>query len=175
MSFSPETIIYLLKFDTGFSYREIARQANIPLTQINSVRYNDVITKKTHEAISTVFGDDWDDIENVRMYQKRYNQVMNLDYKRLKSLRVKKGLTLGKAAVIFKMHYKTLDQLEKGERSFNHYPQYQEFASFYENDLLKPVQRKSKETKPVHYMTFKNIAKRGGKICWQTGTKVKLN
>ena len=174
MSFSPETIIYLLKFDTGLSYREIARQANIPLTQINSIRYNDVITKKTHNAIATVFGYDWDDIEKVRMYQKRYNQVMNLDYKRLKSLRLKKGLTLGKAAVIFKMHYKTVDQLEKGERTFKDYPQYQEFASFYGNDLLKPIQRKSKETKPVHYITFKNIAKRGGKICWETGTKIKL-
>lgn len=106
MSFSPETIIYLLQFDTGLSYREIARQANIPLTQINSIRYNDVITKKTHKAIASVFGDDWDDVKKVRGYQKRYNQVMNLDYKRLKSLRVKKGLTLGKAAVIFKMHYK---------------------------------------------------------------------
>ena len=123
MSFSPETIIYLLQFDTGFSYREIARQANIPLTQINSIRYNDVITKKTHKSIASVFGDDWDDIVNVRMYQKRYNQVMNLDYKRLKSLRVKKGLTLGKAAVIFKMNYKTLEQLENGERTFKHYPQ----------------------------------------------------
>ena len=174
MSFSPETIIFLLQFDTGLSYREIARQANIPLTQINSIRYNDVITKKTHSAIATVFGDDWDDIEKVRIYQKRYNQVMNLDYKRLKSLRVKKGLTLGKAAVIFKMHYKTLEQLENGERSFKHYPQYQEFASFYENDLLKPIQRKAKDTKPVHYMTFKNIAKRGGKLCWETGTKIKL-
>lgn len=174
MSFSPETIIYLLQFDTGFSYREIARQANIPLTQINSIRYNDVITKKTHKAIATVFGDDWDDIEKVRCYQKRYNQVMNLDYKRLKSLRVKKGLTLGKAAVIFKMHYKTVEQLEKGERTFNHYPQYQEFASFYGNDLLKPIQRKSKETKPVHYMTFKNIATRDSKLCWQTGNKIKL-
>ena len=112
MSFSPETIIFLLQFDTGISYREMARQANIPLTQINSVRYNDIITKKTHNAIATVFGDDWDYIEKVRMYQKRYNQVMNLDYKRLKSLRVKKGLTLGKAAAIFKMNYKTLDQLE---------------------------------------------------------------
>ena len=39
MSFSPETIIFLLQFDTGISYREMARQANIPLTQINSVRY----------------------------------------------------------------------------------------------------------------------------------------
>ena len=174
MSFSPETIIYLLQFDTGLSYREIARQADIPLTQINSIRYNDVITKKTHNAIATVFGYDWDDIEKVRMYQKRYNQVMNLDYKRLKSLRVKKGLTLGKAAAIFKMNYKTLDQLESDERTFKHYPQYQEFASFYENDLFKPIQRKSKETKPVHYMTFKNIAKRGGKICWETGTKIKL-
>ena len=174
MSFSPETIIYLLQFDSGMSYREIARQANIPLTQINSVRYNDIITKKTHNAIANVFGDDWDDIEKVRIYQKRYNQVMNLDYKRLKSLRVKKGLTLGKAATIFKMHYKTLDQLEKGERTFYHYPQYQEFASFYENDLLKPTQRKSKETKPVHYMTFKNIAKRGGSVCWQTGKRIKL-
>ena len=174
MSFSPETIIFLLQFDTGISYREMARQANIPLTQINSVRYNDVITKKTHEAISSVFGDDWDDIEKVRMYQKRYNQVMNLDYKRLKSLRVKKGLTLGKAAAIFKMNYKTLDQLESDERTFNHYPQYQEFASFYENDLFKPIQRKSKETKPVHYMTFKNVAKRDSKICWETGTKIKI-
>ena len=174
MSFSPETIIYLLQFDSGVSYREMARQANIPLTQINSVRYNDVITKKTHKAISSVFGDDWDDIENVRMYQKRYNQVMNLDYKRLKSLRVKKGLTLGKAAIIFKMSYKTVEQLENGERTFKHYPQYQEFASFYENDLLKPIQRKKKDSKPVHYMTFKNIAKRGGKICWETGTKIKL-
>ena len=174
MSFSPETIIYLLQFNSGFSYREIARQANIPLTQINSIRYNDVITKKTHKAIATVFGDDWDSIEKVRIYQKRYNQVMNLDYKRLKSLRVKKGLTLGKAAVIFKMHYKTVAQLESGERTFNHYPQYQEFASFYENDLLKPIQRKTKDTKPVHYMTFKNIAKRGSKICWETGTKIKL-
>ena len=174
MSFSPETIIYLLQFDTGFSYREIARQANIPLTQINSIRYNDVITKKTHKAIASVFGDDWDDIEKVRGYQKRYNQVMNLDYKRLKSLRVKKGLTLGKAAVIFKMHYKTVEQLEKGDRTFKHYPQYQEFASFYGNDLLKPIQRKTKETKPVHYMTFKNIAKRSGGLCWETGTKIKL-
>ena len=174
MSFSPETIIYLLQFDSGMSYREIARKANIPLTQINSVRYNDVITKKTHEAISTVFGDDWDDIENVRMYQKRYNQVMNLDYKRLKALRLKKGLTLGKAAVIFKMHYKTVEQLEKGERTFNNYPQYQEFASFYENDLFKPKQRKTKDSKPVHYMTFKNIAKRGGGLCWETGTKIKI-
>ena len=174
MSFSPETIIYLLQFDTGLSYREIARKANIPLTQINSIRYNDVITKKTHKSIATVFGDDWDSIEKVRGYQKRYNQVMNLDYKRLKSLRVKKGLTLGKAAVIFKMHYKTVDQLEKGERTFNNYPQYQEFASFYENDLLKPIQRKSKDTKPVHYMTFKNIANRGSRICWETGTKIKL-
>ena len=174
MSFSPETVIYLLQFNYGISYREMARQANIPITQINSVRYNDVITKKTHKAISSVFGDDWDDIEKVRIYQNRYNQVMNLDYKRLKSLRVKKGLTLGKAAAIFKMNYKTLDQLEKGERTFNNYPQYQEFASFYENDLFKPIQRKSKETKPVHYMTFKNIAKRGSKICWETGTKIKL-
>lgn len=174
MIFSPETIIFLLQFNTGVSYREMAKKANIPLTQINSVRYNDVITKKTHEAISSVFGDDWDDIEKVRIYQKRYNQVMNLDYTRLKSLRLKKGLTLGKAAVIFKMHYKTVEQLENGDRTFKHYPQYQEFASFYENDLLKPVQRKSKETKPVHYMTFKNIAKRGGKICWETGTKIKL-
>ena len=174
MSFSPETIIYLLKFDTGLSYREIARQANIPLTQINSIRYNDVITKKTHNAIATVFGYDWDDIEKVRMYQKRYNQVMNLDYKRLKLLRVKKGLTLGKAAVIFKMHYKTVAQLESGERTFNNYPQYQEFASFYENDLFKPKQRKTKDSKPVHYMTFKNIAKRGGGLCWETGTKIKL-
>ena len=174
MSFSPETIIFLLQFDTGFSYREIARQANIPLTQINSVRYNDVITKKTHEAIATVFGDDWDDIEKVRMYQKRYNQVMNLDYKRLKSLRLKKGLTLGKAAVIFRMSYKTVEQLENGDRTFNHYPQYQEFASFYENDLFKPIQRKPKNTKPVHYMTFKNIAKRDSKLCWETGTKIKL-
>ena len=174
MSFSPETIIYLLQFNSGFSYREIARQANIPLTQINSIRYNDVITKKTHKAIATVFGDDWDSIEKVRIYQKRYNQVMNLDYKRLKSLRVKKGLTLGKAAVIFKMHYKTVEQLENGDRTFNHYPQYQEFASFYENDLFKPIQRKPKNTKPVHYMTFKNIAKRGSKICWETGTKIKI-
>ena len=174
MSFSPETIIYLLQFNSGVSYREMAIQANIPLTQINSVRYNDVITKKTHEAISTVFGDDWDDIVNVRIYQNRYNQVMNLDYKRLKSLRVKKGLTIGKAAAIFKMNYKTLDQLENGERTFKHYPQYQDFASFYGNDLLKPKQRKTKETEPVHYMTFKNIAKRGGKICWETGTKIKL-
>ena len=174
MSFSPETIIFLLQFDTGISYREMARQADIPLTQINSVRYNDVITKKTHKAISSVFGDDWDDIEKVRLYQKRYNQVMNLDYKRLKSLRVKKGLTLGKAAIIFKMSYKTVEQLENGERTFKHYPQYQEFVSFYGNDLLKPKQRKTKETKPVHYMTFKNIAKRGGKICWETGTKIKL-
>ena len=174
MSFSPETIIYLLQFNSGISYREMARQANIPLTQINSVRYNDIITKKTHNAIATVFGDDWDDIEKVRGYQKRYNQVMNLDYKRLKSLRVKKGLTLGKAAVIFKMHYKTVEQLEKGDRTFKDYPQYQEFASFYENDLLKPIQRKSKDTKPVHYMTFKNIAKRGGGLCWETGTKIKL-
>ena len=174
MSFSPETIIYLLQFDTGFSYREIARQSNIPLTQINSIRYNNVITKKTHESIASAFGDDWDDIENVRIYQKRYNQVMNLDYKRLKSLREKKGLTLGKAAAIFRMNYKTLDQLESGERTFNNYPQYQEFASFYENDLFKPKQRKTKDTKPVHYMTFKNIAKRGGKICWETGTKIKI-
>ena len=174
MSFSPETIIYLLQFDTGFSYREIARQANIPLTQINSIRYNNVITKKTHESIASAFGDDWDGIEKVRIYQKRYNQVMNLDYKRLKSLREKKGLTLGKAAVIFRMHYKTVAQLESGERTFNNYPQYQEFASFYENDLFKPKQRKTKDTKPVHYMTFKNIAKRGGKICWETGTKIKI-
>ena len=174
MSFSPETIIFLLQFDTGFSYREIARQSNIPLTQINSIRYNNVITKKTHESIATAFGDDWDDIEKVRIYQKRYNQVMNLDYKRLKSLREKKGLTLGKAAVIFRMHYKTVAQLENGERTFNHYPQYQEFASFYENDLFKPKQRKKKDSKPVHYMTFKNIAKRGGKICWETGTKIKI-
>lgn len=174
MSFSPETIIYLLQFNSGISYREMANKANIPLTQINSIRYNDVITKKTHEAISSVFGDDWDDIVNVRIYQNRYNQVMNLDYKRLKSLRVKKGLTLGKAAAIFKINYKTLDQLESGERTFKHYPQYQEFASFYGNDLLKPKQRKTKETKPVHYMTFKNIAKRGSKICWETGTKIKL-
>ena len=150
MSFSTETIIYLLQFDTGFSYREIARQSNIPLTQINSIRYNNVITKKTHESIATAFGDDWDDIEKVRIYQKRYNQVMNLDYKRLKSLREKKGLTLGKAAVIFRMHYKTVAQLENGERTFKHYPQYQEFASFYENDLLKPKQRKKKDSKPVH-------------------------
>ena len=28
--------------------------------------------------------------------------------------------------------------------------------------------------KPVHYMTFKNIAKRGSKLCWQTGTKIKI-
>ena len=174
MSFSPETIIFLLQFDTGVSYREMGKQANIPLTQINSVRYNDVITKKTHEAISSVFGEDWDDIVNVRIYQNRYNQVMNLDYIRLKQLRVKKGLTLGKAAAIFKMNYKTLEQLENGERTFKHYPQYQEFASFYGNDLLKPKQRKTKETKPVHYMTFKNIAKRGSKICWETGTKIKL-
>lgn len=174
MSFSPETIIYLLQFDTGFSYREIARQANIPLTQINSIRYNNVITKKTHKAIATVFGDDWDDVKKVRGYQKRYNQVMNLDYKRLKSLRLKKGLTLGKAAVIFKMHYKTVEQLENGDRTFYNYPQYQEFASFYENDLLKPIQRKSKETKPVHFMTFKNIAKPGGGLCWQTGKRIQL-
>ena len=174
MSFSPETIIYLLQFDTGFSYREIARQANIPLTQINSIRYNNVITKKTHESIASAFGDDWDSIEKVRIYQKRYNQVMNLDYKRLKSLREKKGLTLGKAAVIFRMHYKTVAQLENGERTFKHYPQYQEFASFYENDLFKPKQRKKKDNKPVHYMTFKNIAKRGSKLCWQTGTKIKI-
>ena len=174
MSFNPETIIFLLQFDTGVSYREMARQANIPITQINSVRYSDVITKKTHEAISSVFGDDWDDIVNVRIYQNRYNQVMNLDYIRLKQLRVKKGLTLGKAAAIFKMNYKTLEQLENGERTFKHYPQYQDFASFYGNDLLKPKQRKTKETKPVHYMTFKNIAKRGSKICWETGTKIKL-
>lgn len=174
MSFSPETIIFLLQFDSGISYREMAKKANIPITQINSVRYNDVITKKTHKAISSVFSDDWDDIVNVRIYQNRYNQVMNLDYKRLKSLRVKKGLTLGKAAAIFKMNYKTLDQLESGERTFKDYPQYQEFASFYGNDLLKPKQRKTKENKPVHYMTFKNIAKRGSKICWETGTKIKL-
>ena len=174
MSFSHETIIYLLQFDTGVSYREMARQADIPLTQINSVRYNDVITKKTHEAISSVFGDDWDGIENVRIYQKRYNQVMNLDYKRLKSLRVKKGLTLGKAAVIFKMSYKTVEQLENGERTFKHYPQYQEFSSFYENDLFKPKQRKKKDSKPVHYMTFKNIAKRGGGVCWQIGKRIQL-
>ena len=44
----------------------------------------------------------------------------------------------------------------------------------FENDLLKPVQRKSKETKPVHYMTFKNIAKRGGGVCWQTGKRIQL-
>lgn len=42
MSFSPETIIYLLQFDSGMSYREIARQADIPLTQINSIRYEDI-------------------------------------------------------------------------------------------------------------------------------------
>lgn len=174
MSFSPETIIYLLQFNSGVSYREMARQANIPLTQINSVRYNDVITKKTHKAISSVFGDDWDDLEKVRIYQKRYNQVMNLDYKRLKSLRVKKGITLGKAATIFKMSYKTVEQLEKGDRTFKDYPQYQEFASFYENDLFKPKQRKTKDSKPVHYMTFKNIATRDSKICWETGTKIKI-
>ena len=72
------------------------------------------------------------------------------------------------------MHYKTVEQLENGERTFKHYPQYQEFASFYKNDLLKPKQRKTKETKPVHYMTFKNIAKRGGGVCWQTGKRIQL-
>ena len=99
---------------------------------------------------------------------------MNLDYKRLKSLRVKKGLTLGKVAIIFKMSYKTVEQLENGERTFKHYPQYQEFSSFYGNDLLKPKQRKTKDTKPVHFMTFKNIAKRSGGACWQTGKRIQL-
>ena len=174
MSYSATTIIELLQFNYGVQSTELARLAGVKVTQIESAKNHNVITKKTHEAIASVYGDDWADIEKVRLYQKRYNIVMDLDYRRMIQLRIKKGLTRKRVVSLMRMNDKAYEKMENGERTFRNYPEYLKFVKFYNNDLVKASNRYKKDNKPVHYMTFKNIANRGGKLCWQTGTKIKI-
>ena len=174
MSYSATTIIELLQFNYGVQSTELARLAGVKVTQIESAKQHNVITKKTHEAIASVYGDDWSDIEKVRLYQKRYNIVMDLDYRRMIQLRIKKGLTRKRVVSLMRMNDKAYEKMENGERTFRNYPEYLKFVKFYNNDLVKPTNRNKKGNKPVHYMTFKNIATRDSKLCWKTGTKIKI-
>lgn len=174
MSYSATTIIELLQFNYGVQSTELARLAGVKVTQIESAKNYNVITKKTHQAIASVYGNDWADIENVRLYQKRYNTVMELDYRRMIQLRIRKNITITRVSTLMKINKKTYQQMENGERPFRNYPEYLKFVKFYNNDLVKASNRNKKNNKPVHYMTFKNIAKRGSKLCWQTGTKIKI-
>lgn len=116
MSYSATTIIELLQFNYGVQSTELARLANVKVTQIESAKQHNVITKKTHEAIASVYGDDWADIEKVRLYQKRYNIVMDLDYRRMIQLRIKKGLTRKRVVSLMRMNDKAYEKMETGTK-----------------------------------------------------------
>lgn len=174
MTYNVSTIFNLLQFNYGHTVTDIARQAGIKVSQMHSAKRSDVITKKTREAIAGVYGDDWDSTENIRLYQKRKNIVSRVDPEKLMQLRVKKELSKLQAAKIFGITTGTLEDFEAGTKMFRSWPEYMKYVNFYKDDLMiveKPkVAKKSKQAK--QFMTFKNIATRGSKVCWQVGRRI---
>lgn len=174
MGHKVETIIDLLQFNYGVTFTELAGKAGIKVSQIHSAKYNDVITRKTHQAIASVYGDDWDDIKKIRLYQQRKNIVGSIDSSKLAKLREEKGLAKYEAAKLFQMNNMTLEAIETGERTFRSWPEYMKFVNYYDDDLMKGEKpKKAKKSKRAkHFMTFKNIATRGSRVSWQTGRRI---
>lgn len=74
----------LLQFNYGVTGADISKQADIPYQWIATSKETNKLSKNLQKAIGKVYGDDWNSLEKLRLYQKRLNKVGLVEYLRFK-------------------------------------------------------------------------------------------
>ena len=165
----------LLQFNYGVTGADISKQADIPYQWIATSKETNKLSKNLQKAIGKVYGEDWNSLEKLRLYQKRLNKVGLVDGKRIRNLRTKHGITRKQAAVDLKTSDDRISRIERNEVTLSSWVEYLRFKEYYQDDLLirdeKMEVKKRKRAKEV--ITFKNIATRDSKVSWQMIKKVR--
>ena len=177
MGYTVADMFNLFQFSEGLNGLEVCRQTGIKRTQMQYVKAEDVLTKKTNELMVRQFGENWNSIENLRKYQEKKNIVDNdFDGGRMKELRLRKDKTIKEYANQLGIGHERLSSIESGKTKPFHWKEYVKFKKFYEDELLKESAVKKKNAKVItkETITFKNVATRGSKLSWEMGKRVKL-
>ena len=165
----------LLQFNYGVTGAEISKKADIPYQWIATSKETNKLSNNLQKAIGKVYGDDWNSLENLRLYQKRLNKVGLVDGKRIKKLRAQREITRKQAAIDLKTSDDRISRIERNEVVLSSWVEYLRFKEYYQDDLLLRDEttevKKRKRAKEV--ITFRNIATRGSKVSWQMIKKVR--
>lgn len=172
MGYTVADMFNLLTFNYEVSIREIARQTGAPYSWFVYAKQSGSIANNLNRRIAEMFGEDWNSIENLHLYQKRRNIVAKIDGNKIKEIRYKKNLRLIDISIKLKTSPDRLSKIERGEMSLRSYPEYLRFKTYFKDDLLKKEEAERLQGKPKEYFTFKNIAKRNGTRSWEFGKKV---
>lgn len=159
----------LLQFNYGVTGAEISKQADIPYQWITTSKETNKLSNNLQKAIGKVYGDDWNSLEKLRLYQKRLNKVGLVDGKRIKKLRAQREITRKQAAIDLKTSDDRISRIERNEVVLSSWVEYLRFKDYYQDDLLLRDEttgvKKRKRAKEA--ITFRNIATRGSKVSWQ--------
>ena len=136
----------------------------------------DDIAPRIDEGLSDLFGKDYKEIRNIKMYQRHQKTVDDVNPKAVTYAREKMHLNMRELGDITGLRASDVSKIESGARNIPNWPNYQRLKKVLRNDLLwsssrfKPKPKKGKKVK--QFMTFKNIATRGSKLSWEMGHKV---
>jgi len=174
MGYTAADMLNLLTFNYEVPIREISRRTDTPYSWFIYAKQSGSIANNLNRRIAEMFGDDWNSLENLHLYQKRKNIVAKIDGNKIKEIRYKKGLRLIDISNKLKTSPDRLSKIEQGEMGLRSYPEYLRFTEYFGDDLLPESEEKPSKThsKPKEYITFTNIAKRNSKLSWEFGKKV---
>lgn len=165
----------LLQFNYGVTGADISKQAGVPYQWIATSKESNKLSNNLQKEIAKVYGDDWNSLENLRLYQKRLNTVGLVDGNRIKKLRAQREITRKQAAIDLKTSDDRISRIERNEVVLSSWVEYLRFKEYYQDDLLIQDEtteaKKRKRAKEV--ITFRNIATRGSKVSWQMIKKVR--
>ena len=170
MGYTVADMFNLLTFNYEVSIREISRRTDMPYSWLIYAKQSGSIANNLNRRIAEMFGDDWNSLENLHLYQKRKNIVAKIDGNKIKEIRYKKGLRLIDISNKLKTSPDRLSKIEQGEMGLRSYPEYLRFTEYFGDDLLPESEEKPSKThsKPKEYITFTNV---GGH--WEMGKLVK--
>lgn len=136
----------------------------------------DEIAPRIDEGLAELFDKDYKEIRNIKMYQRHQKTVDDVNPKAVTHAREKMHLNMRELADITGLRASDISKIESGTRSIPNWESYQRLKKVLRNDLLWSSSRfktKPKKGKKVkQFMTFKNIATRGSKVCWETGRRI---
>ena len=136
----------------------------------------DDIAPRIDEGLTDLFGKDYKEIRNIKMYQRHQKTVDDVNPKAVTNAREDVHLNMRELADITGLRADDISKIESGARSIPNWKNYQRLKKVLRNDLLRSSSRfkakpkKGKKTK--QFMTFKNIATRGSKVCLETGRRI---